>query len=79
MSDWYLILIPLAVNNRWREIDIYVSRESIQQWFSLTKSLVKIIAESPHSWQKIGIHSISYIILHMFEYRSILEYIMQLK
>ena len=33
--------------------DFFVTREAIRQWFSLvTSSLVKIIAESPHSWQK---------------------------
>ena len=42
-------------------------REAIRQWFSLvTSSLVKIIAESPHSWQKIVIHGNSCIILYIF-------------
>ena len=47
--------------------DFFVTREAIRQWFSLmTLSLVKIIAESPHSWQKIVIHGNSCIILYIF-------------
>ena len=42
----------------------FVTREAIRQWFSLvTSSLIKIIAESPHSRQKISNHDKSYIIL----------------
>ena len=33
--------------------DFFVTSEAIRQWFSrVTKSLVKIIAELPDSWQK---------------------------
>ena len=39
----------------------FVSREEIRQGFSLVISLlVEIIAESPDSWQEIGIHGNSY-------------------
>ena len=45
----------------------------MRQWFSLmTSSLVKIIAESPHSWQKSGIHGNPYIILYILFYLYIL-------
>ena len=45
--------------------DFLFAPEAIQQWFSyVTSSLVKIIAESPHSWQKIIIHGNSCIILY---------------
>ena len=46
-------------------IPIFVTSRAIRQLFSrVTSSLVKIIAESPHSWQKISIHGNSYIILY---------------
>ena len=48
--------------------DFFVTREAIRQWFSLvTSSLVKIIAESPHEWQKIVIHGNSCIILYILD------------
>ena len=42
-------------NNAWVTVNNYffVTSEAIRQWFSrVTKSRVKIIAESPHEWQK---------------------------
>ena len=48
---------------------IFVTSEAIQQWFSrVTKSRVKIIAESPHEWQKIVIHGNECIILFLTRY-----------
>ena len=45
-----------------------VTRGAIRQLFSLvTLSLVKIIAESPHLWQKIVTHSNSCIILYILQ------------
>ena len=45
----------------------YVTRDAIRQCFSLViSSLVKTIAESPHSWQIILIHGNSCIILYFF-------------
>ena len=42
-------------------ITIFVTREAIRQWFSLvTSSLVKIIAESPHSWQKKSLFTVTH-------------------
>ena len=43
------------MNNAWVAVntDFFVTSEAIRQWFSrVTKSWVKIIAESPHEWQK---------------------------
>ena len=43
----------------------FVTREAIQQWFScVTSSHVKIVAKSPHSWQKIVFRANPYIILY---------------
>ena len=45
-------------NNAWVTVnnDFFVTSEAIRQWISrVTKSRVKIIAESPHEWQKIVI------------------------
>ena len=48
--------------------DFFVTREVIRQWFSLvTSSLVKTIAELPHSWQKFVIHGNSCIILYIID------------
>ena len=47
----------------------FVTSEAIRQWFSrVTKSRVKIIAESPHEWQKIVIHGNECIILFLTRY-----------
>ena len=49
--------------------DFFVMSGVIRQWFSrLTKSRVKIIAESHQEWQKIGINGIPYIILLLTRY-----------
>ena len=59
--------------------DFFVTREAIRQWFSLvTSSLVKIIAESPHSWQKIVIHGNSCIILYIFTQSSRMDFTLRL-
>ena len=58
-------------NNAWVTVnnDFFVTSEAIRLWFSLvTSSLVKIIAESPHSWQKIVIHGNECIILFLTRY-----------
>ena len=58
-------------NNAWVTVnnDFFVTSEAIRQWFSrVTKSRVKIIAESPHEWQKIVIHSNECIILFLTRY-----------
>ena len=48
----------------------FVTLEAIRQWFSLvTSSLRKIIAELPHSWQRIVIYSNSCVILYLFSCR----------
>ena len=58
-------------NNAWVTVnnDFFVTSEAIRQWFSrVTKSRVKIIAESPHEWQKVVIHSNECIILFLTRY-----------
>ena len=58
-------------NNAWVTVnnDFFVTSEAIRQWFSrVTKSRVKIIAESPHEWQKIVIHGNECIILFLTRY-----------
>ena len=58
-------------NNAWVTVnnDFFVTSEAIWQWFSrVTKSRVKIIAESPHEWQKVVIHSNECIILFLTRY-----------
>ena len=55
-------------NNVWVTVnnDFFVTSGAIRQWFSrVTKSRVKIIAESPHEWQKIVIHGNECIILFL--------------
>ena len=50
----------------YREYRFFVTSRAIRQSFSrVTSSLVKIIAESPHSWQKISIHGNPYLILFL--------------
>ena len=75
---WQIILIFNTViltlyikNNAWVTVnnDFFVTSEAIRQWFSrVTKSRVKIIAESPHEWQKIVIHGNECIILFLTRY-----------
>ena len=49
--------------------NFFVTSEAIWQWCSwLTKPRVKIIAKSPHEWQKIGIHGNPYITLFLTHY-----------
>ena len=58
-------------NNVWVTVnnDFFVTSGAIRQWFSrVTKSRVKIIAESPHEWQKIVIHGNECIILFLTHY-----------
>ena len=58
-------------NNAWVTMnnDFFVTSEAIRQWFSrVTKSRVKIIADSPHEWQKIVIHGNECIILFLTRY-----------
>ena len=58
-------------NNAWFTVnnDFFVASEAIRQWFSrVTKSRVKIIAESPHEWQKIVINGNECIILFLTRY-----------
>ena len=58
-------------NNAWVTVNnnFFVTSEAIRQWFSrVTKSRVKIIAESPHEWQKIVIHGNECIILFLTRY-----------
>ena len=58
-------------NNAWVTVnnDFFVTSEAIRQWFSrVTKSRVKIIAESPHEWQKIVIHGNECIVLFLTRY-----------
>ena len=58
-------------NNVWVTVnnDFFVTSGAIRQWFSrVTKSRVKIIAESPHEWQKIVIHGNECIILFLTRY-----------
>ena len=58
-------------NNAWVTVnnDFFVTSEATPQWFSrVTKSRVKIIAESPHEWQKFVIHSNECIILFLTHY-----------
>ena len=58
-------------NNAWVTVnyDFFVTSDAIRQWFSrVTKSRVKIIAESPHEWQKIVIHGNECIILFLTRY-----------
>ena len=51
-----------------RILIFFVTREEIWQRFSLvTLLLMKIIAKSPHLWQKIGVHGTPYIILHIMQ------------
>ena len=62
---------PYIKNNAWVTVnnDFFVTSEAIRQWFSrVTKSRVKIIAESPHEWQKIVIHGNECIILFLTRY-----------
>ena len=48
--------------------DFFVTRDAIQQWFSLvTLSLMKILAEWPHLWHKIIIYVNPYIILYILD------------
>ena len=56
--------IRVIKNNAWVTVnnDFFVTSEAIRQWFS---SRVKIIAESPHEWQKIVIHGNECIILFL--------------
>ena len=55
--------------HEWRSHDFFVTSEAIRQWFSrVTKSRVKIIAESPQKWQKIVIHGNECIILFLTRY-----------
>ena len=50
-------------------VTIFVTSEAIRQWFSrVTKSRVKIIAESPHEWQRIVIHGNECNILFLTRY-----------
>ena len=50
----------------YHEKHIFVIREAIRQWFSLeTSSLVKIITEPPHSWQKLVNQVNPHIILYV--------------
>ena len=47
----------------------FVWSEAIRQWFSrVTKSRAKVIAESPHEWQKVVIHGNKCIILFLKRY-----------
>ena len=58
-------------NNAWVTVnnDFLVTSEEIRRWFSrVTKSRVKILAESPHEWQKIVIHGNECIILFLTRY-----------
>ena len=50
--SWYQMTCK-KLNNMWVTMKtIFVSIEAIQEWFSrVTKSRVKIIAESPHEWK----------------------------
>ena len=51
-------------NNAWVTVnnDFFVTSEAIRQWFS------RLIAESPHEWQKIVIHGNECIILFLTRY-----------
>ena len=56
----------VTVNNNFLSLVRRFGNDFHSWWFSLvTSSLVKIIAESPHSWQKIVIHGNSCIILYV--------------
>ena len=68
---WLCHFMGEIKNNAWVTVnnDFFVTSEAIRQWFSrVTKSRVKIIAESPHEWQKIVIHGNECIILFLTRY-----------
>ena len=57
-------------NNAWVTVnnDFFVKSEAIRQWFSrVTKSRVKIIAESPHEWQKKSIFMVANVLFYFLQ------------
>ena len=54
-------------NNVWVTVnnDFFVTSEAIRQWFSReTKSRVKIIADSPHEWQKKSLFTVMNVLFY---------------
>ena len=54
-------------NNAWVTVnnDFFVTSEAIRQWFArVTKSRVKIIAESPHEWQKRSLFTVTNVLFY---------------
>ena len=59
--------IELIKNNAWVTVnnDFFVTSEAIRQWFSrVTKSRVKIIAESSHEWQKKSLFTVTNVLFY---------------
>ena len=67
MWQWRKCTMKYIKNNAWVTVnnDFFVTSEAIRPWFSrVTKSRVKIMAESPHEWQNKSLFTVTNVLFY---------------